>query len=118
MSDVPSLLDAGLFASIVTRRQSKPSAGSTPPHPVATEAPGYVRCTPVDDVEVFVMAESSSSDTVPPENYELWDEEREELRCPFCDGRILRIGTYGECTECGERFEKQGPEADRPEANR
>ncbi|WP_160164238.1 hypothetical protein [Natrialba taiwanensis] len=44
---------------------------------------------------------------VPPEDYKLWDEEREELRCPFCDGRILRIGTYGECTDCGEGFKKQ-----------
>ncbi|WP_165874826.1 hypothetical protein [Natrarchaeobius oligotrophus] len=48
----------------------------------------------------------SSDGTVPPENYELWDEKREELRCPFCDGRILRIGNYGECTDCGERFRK------------
>lgn len=54
-----------------------------------------------------------NNDTVPPENYELWDEEHEHLRCPFCDGRVLRVGTYGECTDCGERFRKQSTEGDR-----
>lgn len=41
---------------------------------------------------------------VPPEDYELWDEEREQYRCPVCDERVLRIGDYAECTDCGRSF--------------
>lgn len=38
--------------------------------------------------------------------YELWDENEGQYRCPFCDSRILRVGTYAECTDCGEQFRK------------
>lgn len=47
------------------------------------------------------------TDGVPPEGYELWDEEREQYRCPFCDGRLLRVGNVAECLECGESFKKR-----------
>ena len=53
------------------------------------------------------VVEMSSDDTdrgVPPENYELWDDEREQYRCPVCDSRVLRIGEYAECTDCGRSF--------------
>ncbi|GAB3669507.1 hypothetical protein GCM10028856_17090 [Halopiger thermotolerans] len=62
-------------------------------------------------------SDGTERSAVPPENYELWDEDREELRCPFCDGRILRVGRYGECTDCGERFRKQQPDTDHEDSD-
>lgn len=49
---------------------------------------------------------SGSERSVPPENYTLWDDDREEYRCPFCDSRVLRIGDYAECTGCDKRFHR------------
>jgi len=55
------------------------------------------------------MSDTSIDDserTVAPENYSLWDDEEKEYRCPFCDSRMLRVGNYAECTDCGERFSR------------
>lgn len=44
---------------------------------------------------------------VPPEGYELYDHDEGKYFCPFCDGRMLRVGNTAECTECGEKFKRR-----------
>lgn len=46
--------------------------------------------------------------SVPPEGYELWDDEEEKFICVKCDSRLLRIGDYAECTNCGAKFRRSG----------
>lgn len=47
---------------------------------------------------------------VEPEGYVLWDEDRGQYRCPFCDGRLLRVGDFAECLECEENFKRADTE--------
>ena len=46
--------------------------------------------------------------TAEPPGYELFDEETGKYWCPFCEGRLLRIGDYAECLKCGEAFSRDG----------
>lgn len=47
---------------------------------------------------------------VPPDGYELYDEESGKYICPHCQSRLLRIGDYAECTNCGEQFRRKEEE--------
>lgn len=44
--------------------------------------------------------------TVPPEGYELWDEEQGKYICAKCDSRLLRIDGYAECSNCGAQYRR------------
>lgn len=55
---------------------------------------------------MVISMSGSERSGVPPEGYRLYDEETGKYWCPFCGSRILRVGDYAECTDCGERFRR------------